>query len=156
MSGKFLQPVPERKSRFQPVPEESPPSWVSDLDKEARQFAECVLRNFTETARTVTKDDIQTADARRVSECPISKQGSYVYAAYDANECLLYVGQTGESIKKRFRSHGSGAHFEEDWYKLETAKVRFQRLGPASADGYYRKLLERALILAGGPKYQRD
>lgn len=124
----------------------------TNLYEKACQFSRLVLCNFEcdGATRTATKQNIEAADGRR-KDNPISKKGSYVYAAYDAGGCLLYIGETGVSIKNRFITDGSGSHKETKiWYEyMETVKYK-----EIMDDKNYRKLLERALILAGNPKYQ--
>ena len=121
-----------------------------NLYDEACQFAKHAFCDF-EGAEAVTKEEVEAADGRRRSN-PISQKGSYVYAAYDASGCLLYVGETEESIKDRFSGHGSGAHNRKCWYGFMES-VKFKKLNSGGKD--YRKLLEKALILAGRPKYQK-
>ena len=85
---------------------------------------------------------------------PLSIKGSYVYAAYDADHCLLYVGQTGESIKTRFRGDGSGAHKNKNscWYK-DVKYVEYLKLDADSKE--CRLWLEHTLIFAGKPKHNK-
>ncbi len=115
------------------------------LHDAALQFSKCVLDDFNKSAQTTTKEEIEQADGRRRSN-PISEKGSYLYAAYDSNGQLLYVGETGKSLKRRFTADGSGSHKNKDWYE-NMATVKYKKLCPR--DKKYRKLLEKALILAG-------
>lgn len=117
-----------------------------NLCDKACQFSEQVLRDF-EDAEIATKQQIEDADGR-IGSNPISERGSYVYAAYDASDRLLYVGETGKSITNRFITDGSGAHKEKSWYQ-SMANVKFKKLNPNEEE--YRKLLEKALIYAGKP-----
>lgn len=117
---------------------------------EARHFSARLFCLFSSLAARATKNEIEEADGRSDPDNPVSKQGSYVYAACDGEGELLYIGETGKSIKRRFESDGSGAHNKKDWY-LDMEKVRYMEL-PCDED--YRKLLERALILAGNPIHQ--
>ena len=124
---------------------------IADMTiNEARHFSACVFCRFSSLAARATKKQIEEADGRRNRGNPISKEGSYVYAACDGEGELLYIGETGESIKARFKSHGSGAHNKKGWY-IDIEKVRYMEL-PYGED--YRKLLERALIFAGNPIHQ--
>ena len=90
--------------------------------------------------------------SRRPTCHPTVRRGSYVYVAYE-NEAVLYVGETGEYVRTRFRGDGSGAHKKEDWYDRMT-HVRFRAL-PSKSD-HDRKLMEAALILALRPSEQPD
>ena len=121
------------------------------LTDRARQFADDVLREFCcgDSTQTATKGEIEGAG----QNSPTGATGSYVYAAYDSKGVLLYVGETGKSIKRRFRDDGSGAHKHKSWYTAMKT-VKYKRLCLNSK--YYRKLLERALILAGRPTCQGE
>jgi len=129
------------------------------LHDAALQFSKCVLDDFNKSLQSATKEEIEQADGRRGPN-PISQKGSCLYAAYGSNGQLLYVGETGESLKDRFINHGSGSHKEKHgyWYK-NMATVKYKKLRPSDGkyddkyDERYRKLLERALILAGAPKH---
>ena len=115
------------------------------LHDAALQFSKCVLDDFNESAQSATKEEIEQADGRRGPNS-ISEKGSCLYAAYGSNGQLLYVGETGKSLKRRFTADGSGSHKNKDWYEnMET--VKYKKLCPR--DKKYRKLLEKALILAG-------
>lgn len=123
------------------------------LHDAALQFSKCVLDDFNKSLQSATKEEIEQADGRRGPN-PISEKGSYLYAAYDSNGQLLYVGETGESLKSRFTGDGLGAHKNKNWYE-NMAEVKYKKLCPIDEknDERYRKLLERALILAGAPKH---
>ena len=123
------------------------------LHDAAREFSKCAWADFNESAQSATKEEIEQADGGRGPN-PISQKGSCLYAAYDSNGELLYVGETGESLKDRFINHGSGAHKNKDWYE-NMAEVKYKKLCPIDEknDVRYRKLLERALILARAPKH---
>ena len=111
------------------------------LHSAAIHFSQCVLADFNKSCNSMTMEQIREADG--------SEDGSYIYAAY-ANDCMLYVGETKKSLKRRFFLDGSGAHKCTCWYK-KTTTVKYKKLCPD--DEKYRKLLERALILAGEPKH---
>ena len=117
---------------------------------EASHFSARVLCRFISLAVRATKNEIEKADGRTNPDNPVSKKGSYVYAAYDGEGELLYIGETGESIKRRFKSDGTSAHDKKDWYS-DMEEIRYLNL---PCDKNHRKLLERALILAGNPIYQ--
>lgn len=100
-----------------------------ELYKEAHKFAKRILCDFEhgESTEQATKQDIENADSRKKKN-RISEEGSYVYAAYDNSERLLYVGETGKSIKRRFISDGTGAYKEKNkcWYEI-MENVRFKK-----------------------------
>ena len=132
------------------------------LHDAALEFSNCVWADFNESPQSTTKEEIEQADGRRDRNNPISQKGSYLYAAYDSDGQLLYVGETEKSLKRRFISDGEGAHkFDKEhqkWYEnMET--VKYKKLNPSDGeddeedDKRYRKLLERALILAGNPEH---
>ena len=111
------------------------------------EFADWVRDCFCSNSVTVSKGCLENVDGRRDRMHPTVRRGSYVYVAYE-NEAVLYVGETGEYVRTRFRGNGSGAHQTKDWYGRMT-HVRFWDL-PSQSD-HYRKLVEAALILALRP-----
>ena len=113
--------------------------FLMNLHEKTCQFANLVLCDFGRNGSKATKMEIEQADSRK-DQSPISKKGSYVYAAYNG-KCLLYVGETMTSIKSRFNSDGSGAHNRKNWYK-DMTEVKYKELDPDNKN--YRKLLEKA------------
>ena len=63
-----------------------------------------------------------------------------------SGECPLYVGETGEYVRTRFRGDGGGSHHRKEWYE-RMSHVRFLRLPCAADDKYYRQLVEAALVV---------
>lgn len=120
------------------------------LDK-AAEFSQAVSCEFEKSADCTTIACIEQADGRK-AENPLSAKGSYVYAAYGSDGSLLYVGETGKSIKRRFISDAGGSHKSnvKNWYD-DVTYVKYLKLDPDSEK--YRILLEKALIFAGNPKF---
>ncbi|WP_462180201.1 hypothetical protein [Pseudoalteromonas gelatinilytica] len=109
-----------------------------------------VLHEFTSSCTKVTKQEIEDADGRKKSTS-ISKTGSYLYIVFE-NKTPLYVGETSESLKRRFISDTDGSHKKRNsiWYQRMT-HVCFLNL--TEGDSAYRKLLEQALSIAIEPKF---
>ena len=119
------------------------------MRQEATRFEQAVLRRFEASAVRASKRCIDRLDGRRQRDHPLVQRGSYVYAAY-GGERPLYVGETGEYVKKRFTGHGKGAHRNLPWYPQMT-HVRFLRLD--EEDVAYRRLVEAALVRALRPSH---
>ena len=117
------------------------------------KFSNEVLKNFNTQSNNVKKQEIEDADGRK-EKSAISAEGSMLYIAYE-NENPLYVGETGESIKRRFISDGSGSHKVKNaiWYGRMT-HVEFTKIFPED-NVAYRKLLEQALSVAVKPEFYR-
>ena len=81
------------------------------------------------------------------------KAGSSVYLLLSESNEVLYVGESGVSIKSRCFGDGSGAHYQKTWFQ-EVAKVRhFTKDSEAEFSKQERKLAEQALSIVLCPKY---
>ena len=72
------------------------------------------------------------------------QSGSFIYYIYDKFNNIIYIGETGTSIKNRLFNHGSGAHKSKYWFK-HASYIRYFKDNNMTVDE--RKLIERALIL---------
>lgn len=79
-------------------------------------------------------------------------EGSFIYCLYNENDELLYVGETGVSIKSRLTGDGSGAHNRKEWYS-QISYVKYIKNDKLS--GYGRKMIENALCIEHSPKYNK-
>lgn len=126
---------------------------LSDLSGKFQVISDLTLNIFERYASQTTKEQIEESDSR-IKKGPVGAPGSYVYAAYDGDGNLLYVGETGKSIKRRFTSDGNSSHKRNaDWY-VDMRTVKFLRLDSNLSTTRYRKLLESSLIFAGNPTNQ--
>lgn len=125
----------------------------ADLRDKCCGISKFMFRTFCEHAIQIQREDIEG----------LKEKGSYVYAAYDSDGELLYVGQTSESIQRRFHGDGSGAHKHKKWYKrvsmvkyLELSNVPEAGDGELGSEDHYRKIVERCLIFAGKPRHNKQ
>lgn len=117
-------------------------------------FSKSFFDLFNTKCKKFTKQDIENADGRKLKN-KISKTGSILYVVFDNSDKVLYVGETGKSIKRRFISDGHGSHKRKNsnWYNnmeyllmlcLDNNEVK------------HRKLLEQSLSVSFKPRYYND
>lgn len=95
-------------------------------------------------------ENIKASDGRS-KDCPICcKKGSFIYFLYSDNDNILYIGETGTSVKSRLFGDGSGAHCIKSWF-IEVKKVKYYK--DENMNLKARKLIERALIKHYDPPY---
>lgn len=87
---------------------------------------------------------IEQTDGRIKPTPEYCQSGSFIYYIYDKLNNIIYIGETGTSIKNRLFNDGSGAHKLKYWFKYADY-VRYFKDNNMTADE--RKLIERALIL---------
>lgn len=87
---------------------------------------------------------IKQSDGRKKDSLRCCKVGSYIYLIYNCDEKLIYIGETGETVKRRLFTDGSGAHCKKDWF-IEARYIRY--FESSNMDDKTRKLIERVLIL---------
>lgn len=99
--------------------------------------------------------EVITSDGRKSDSHEAAKKGSYIYLLYDSDDNLLYVGETGVSIRRRLTGDGSGSHQiknNEMYRKIDTIKYIKtdceNGLSPKE-----RKVIESALILCLNPAF---
>ena len=95
-------------------------------------------------------DTILNSDGRKPNSPEACKKGSFVYLFFDKDDQLLYVGETGTSVKSRVNGDGSGSHFIKDWFH-EVSTVKYYCT--SNDDEKERKLVEQALSISLHPKY---
>lgn len=79
--------------------------------------------------------------------------GSSVYILLSQSDEVLYVGETGKSIKSRCFGDGSGSHCKKPWF-AEVVKVRhYTADGEAELSKMERKLSEHALSIHLSPAH---
>lgn len=95
-------------------------------------------------------EKIKNTNGNRKDAPRCNKTGSYIYFLYnDLNE-IIYIGESGVSVKNRIYGDGTGAHCKKEWfYQVDKLKYYIDKSNYCN----YRKLLERALILKHNPKY---
>lgn len=120
------------------------------LDSHIEVFANACVGIFLRDSSSVSKQCLETISVTSNPDHAALRQGPHVYVAY-SGQCPLYAGQTGVTVRTRFKGDGDGAHDRKSWYE-EVSHVRFL---PLSCDfEYYRKLVEAALIIELEPREQ--
>lgn len=87
---------------------------------------------------------IEQTDGRIKPAPEYCQSGSFIYYIYDKFNNIIYIGETGTSIKNRLFNHGLGAHKSKDWFKY-ASYIRYFKDNNMTFDE--RKLIERVLIL---------
>ena len=72
------------------------------------------------------------------------KKGNFIYYIYNEKDELIYIGETGTSVKNRLFNHGSGAHKNKQWFR-QAEYIKYYK--DLKMTQNIRKLIERALIL---------
>ncbi len=105
--------------------------------------------------KSINKSDLEISYRGKKKNPEFVNLGSFVYVAYENNH-VLYVGETGKSIKRRFITDASGSHKAKntDWYgrmtRVEYIKLPFEEL-PTK----HRKLLEQAVSIKLIPEFYK-
>lgn len=101
--------------------------------------------------RLLVKADINLideSDGRQKDSCECCKNGSYIYILFNELDKIIYIGETGQSIKHRLFTDGTGSHFQKTWFH----NVKYLKYYKNDRmDSKIRKLLERALIAKYNP-----
>jgi len=128
-----------------------------------KQVMEDYIKEFLENVKVwyntcnswicINKEDLEKSDGRKKDAPLFSRKGSFVYVAYDVDDLVLYVGETGVSVKTRFCGDGSGAHKNKEWYKNMT-KIKY--LCNENFTEKHRKMLEQTLSIILEPKYYNN
>ena len=113
------------------------------VEQITRAFADSVQEQLLPLWSSITKSEIEQADRRRTNRHDAFTTGSFIYVAYEGST-ILYVGETGTSIKKRFTSHGSGAHNRREWYG-RISEIRYVKLSNDEFPEPLRKMVEQLL-----------
>ena len=101
--------------------------------------------------KQISKADLEKPSRKGAKMPEYCLEGSFLYVAYE-NDNVLYVGESFVSVRGRFLSDGSGAHYRKVWYERLThvQYVRFDRL---ALPDHHRKLLEQALAIVLKPEF---
>ncbi len=108
-------------------------------------FSEKIYKLISKKLKNATLEEIKNG----TEEC--SKNGAFVYVVY-GEDCVLYVGETGTSLKNRMFNHGSGAHKNRPWFE-DAIYVKYLKMNPSVLDTKHRILIEQALSIHLNPLY---
>jgi hypothetical protein len=114
------------------------------------EFVESISNTMKSQPIEEDLDNVRYSDGRKSGAPECCKRGSYIYFLYDSSGEIIYIGETGKSVKNRLYSDGSGAHCNKEWFNKV---VKLKYYNNAKMDYNTRKLLERALISKYNPKY---
>lgn len=120
------------------------------LETHVAELVAKAVQAFEAERLCVSKGCLEKMSAESNPGHPAQREGSQVYVAYSGC-CPLYAGETGVSVRARFRGHGHGAHNRKSWYD-DVTHVRFLPL--SCGHKYYRQLVEAALVIALRPREQ--
>lgn len=114
-------------------------------------FADKIM-NITKQIYSIMGSNLFEKSLNEITEAK-GEQGSFVYLLYSGSNELLYIGETGASIKARLVGNGSGAHNKKNFYN-QVKKVRYYKI-PASIANQKaaRKMIEQALSIHLKPKH---
>ena len=124
---------------------------MKDILTQINNFSQLFLDFFNKNSNQYLKAEIEKADGRKEKNI-ISQLGSFLYVVFDEKDTVLYVGETGTSLKNRFISDGGGSHKQKNknWYSI-FKYIKILKLD--SNDMQVRKLLEQSLSISMQPKY---
>lgn len=128
---------------------------MSNMKKVLLDYSEKVYRSIENQLQRADRDVIVTADGKLKLGHEGAKKGSFIYLLYDENDVLLYVGETGTTIKKRLKADGSGAHYVTNRTMYdETSYIKYLKTTKGDAlSPMERKMIEQALTIYLKPKY---
>lgn len=126
-----------------------------NLKIELLNYSKNVYEIIVNQLQIADRDIIVTTNGRLKIGHEGAKKGSFVYLLYDKNDKLLYVGETGTTIKNRLKADGSGAHFVKNRKMFdETSYIKYLKTIKNDAlSPMERKMIEQALTIHLKPKY---
>ena len=118
-------------------------SYVNEFIKETSNFIE----------KSLIKEDInliRKSDGRKKGSCECCKHGSYIYFLFDDLDKIIYIGESGQSVKHRLFTDGTGSHCGKYWFS-DVKYLKYYKDDDMGSN--VRKLLERVLIAKYNPIY---
>lgn len=119
------------------------------LMKHASEIYDLIKDNLLHESIT----EIKTTHGRRKDAPRACKSGSSIYILYSSNNEVLYVGETGKSIKSRCFGDGSGCHSKKAWFSLVSYVMHYTVNSCETFGKKERKLIEQAVSIALQPAY---
>jgi len=126
---------------------------MSDLLNFTNQFANKVDELIKNELKTEKLSLIKKSHGNMMGSPECCKENSYIYFLYNDNEEIIYIGETGKSIKRRLFNDGSGAHCSKGWF-VNVKKIKYYKNNEMKSNT--RKIIERALIKKYKPEYNRE
>jgi len=101
------------------------------------------------------KEDVFNADGRKSNSHEGAKKGSFIYFLLDNNKEILYIGETGDSLKDRLKGHGNGAHDKKSWFN-QVKYIKYFKVNESEMDWKFRLVIESILVMKFQPKYNAN
>lgn len=108
------------------------------------KFTNNICNEIEKNLLKIDINEMKISDGRQTGAPICCKSGSFIYYAYDKSDNIIYIGESGESVKTRFFGDGDGSHCKKEWFN-EVSYVKYYKNN--SMDHDTRKLIERVLIL---------
>lgn len=127
---------------------------MSNIKDDLYTYAKNIYKNLESQLKKVDKNLLINSDGRKKNGHEGTKKGSFIYLLYDQNDLLLYVGETGTTIKNRLKADGDGSHFKKspEMYN-EVSYVKYIK---GTFSPMERKMIEQALTIYLKPKYYNN
>lgn len=122
---------------------------MSDLLNLTNQFVNKIDELIKNELKTEKSSLIKKSHGNMVGSPECCKENSYIYFLYNDNKEIIYIGETGKSIKRRLFTDGSGAHCNKNWF-INVKVVKYYKNSEMKSNA--RKIIERALIKKYNPK----
>ncbi len=128
---------------------------MSNIKNAVYNHSKDVYKSIESLLKRADRDDIANANGALKLGHEGAKKGSFIYLLFDENDYLLYVGETGTSIKKRLIGDGGGAHiFNNRLMYDETRYIKYLRTDKKDTlSPMERKMIEQAITIYLKPKY---
>lgn len=125
------------------------------MKTELYELSENIYNKIKPDLKRANRDAIINSNGTLKTGHEGAKKGSFVYLLYSDNDELLYVGETGTTIKKRLKSDGSGAHLKTNPLMFAATKyiLYYKSKGDTALSPMERKMIEQALTIFLRPKY---
>ncbi|MGY0372307.1 GIY-YIG nuclease family protein [Clostridium sp. JNZ J1-5] len=123
---------------------------MSNLNNLVNMFTNDIAELVTDSLKDERIETILNTDGRLKGASECCKKGSFIYFLYDKNNEIIYIGESGQTIKNRLYTDGSGSHCNKEWFN-EVKSLKYYKNN--EMDFNSRKLIERALIKKYNPKY---
>ncbi len=126
------------------------------MKKMIKDFSQNIYRTISNDLILEDISKIKVTNGNKKDAPRACKKGSSVYILYNFKNEVIYIGETGESIKSRCYGDGSGAHCHKKWFE-NVKKVRhYTKDSDKEFTEKERKVTEQALSVHLSPKIYGD
>jgi len=95
---------------------------------------------------------IRNSDGKINNLCECCEPGSYIYFLFDDLDNIIYIGESGESIRHSLFTDGNELHYKKNWF-CTVKYLKYFKDDKMGAN--VRKVLERVLITKHSPIYNK-